>query len=223
MRIALVEDNRSLAQGIATSLRDLGHAVDLLEDGAQADVFLRGEMVDLAILDVNLPGLSGLAVLRALRARGDATPVLMLTAMGKTSERVAGLDAGADDYLVKPFETAELVARIRALARRTPQLAPSVEALGAFSFDRATRQLRGPEGAIELPRREVALLELLLDRRGRLIGKEGIIAALYGVGADIDANAVESLVSRLRRKLAGAGVTIRTARGLGYMLDDGPA
>jgi len=146
-------------------------------------------------------------------------PVLILTARGETEDCVQGLDAGADDYLVKPFAMAELLARIRALARRRADLRSKEVILGPLRFDCAARRLTGPDGAIKLPRRELALLEYLLDHRGIIASKEAISEALYGTGADVESNAVELLVSRLRRKLSGCGVEIRTARGLGYMLD----
>ena len=220
MRFILVEDNRSLAKGIENALRDLGHAVDHLEDGIDADAFLGREEADVAIVDINLPRLSGIEIIRRLRARGNAIPVLVLTARGKTSERVEGLDAGADDYLVKPFEMAELVARLRALSRRRPQVAPTHEAVGQLLYDRVQRSVLLDGRNLDLPRRELALFDLLLDHRGRLIEKERILDVLYGTGASVEPNAVELLVSRLRRKLEGSGVVIRTARGLGYMLDD---
>ena len=130
MRVLLVEDNAGLARGLANALRDYGHAVDWLTSGEEAADFMRVHGADLAIIDVNLPDITGFSVVRALRARGDATPVLMLTARGATEDRVAGLDAGADDYLVKPFEMAELLARIRALDRRRPELRAAAERLG---------------------------------------------------------------------------------------------
>lgn len=219
MHIILVEDNLSLARGIENALKDQGHAVDHLEDGQDADAFLAHHSADVAVIDINLPRLSGIEIVRRLRGRGDTLPVLILTARGKTSERVAGLDAGADDYLVKPFDMDELVARLRALARRRPQVAPDRETVGQLVYDRAHRTVALAGKPIELPRRELALFELLLDHRGRLIEKDRIADALYGTGAPVEANAVELLISRLRRKIDGSGVTIRTARGLGYMLD----
>lgn len=221
MRVILIEDNRSLAKGIENALKDLGHAVDHLEDGLEADAFLSQEEADVAIVDVNLPRLSGIEIVRRQRARGNGIPVLILTARGKTSERVEGLEVGADDYLVKPFDMAELVARLRALARRRPQVAPSQESVGRLVYDRVQRVLVSEGRNLDLPRRELALFELLLEHRGRLIEKERISDALYGSGTSVEPNAIELLVSRLRRKLDGSGVAIRTARGLGYMLDDG--
>jgi two-component system, OmpR family, response regulator len=223
LRVTLIEDNLSLARGIQNALRDQGYAVDHLEDGRAGDEFLRTAGGDVAIIDVNLPNKSGIEIIRALRARGDAMPVLMLTAMGKTSDRVAGLDAGADDYLVKPFDMAELFARLRALVRRQPQFSPARETVGDLIFDREQRQLYHGTRPIELPRRELALFELLLAQKGRLIDKDRIADTLYGTGTDVEPNAVELLISRLRRKLDGSTVNIRTARGLGYMLDDGSA
>lgn len=221
MRVILIEDNRSLAKGIENALKDLGHAVDHLEDGLEADAFLSREEADVAIVDVNLPRLSGIEIVRRQRARGNGIPVLILTARGKTSERVEGLEVGADDYLVKPFDMAELVARLRALARRRPQVAPSQETVGQLVYDRVQRVLLSEGRNLDLPRRELALFELLLEHRGRLIEKDRISDALYGSGSSVEPNAIELLISRLRRKLDGSGVAIRTARGLGYMLDDG--
>lgn len=219
MRIVLVEDNEMLARGIVRSLTDAGHAVDWLADGTAADDFLAGEGADLAIVDINLPGLDGFDIVRALRRRGASIPVLMLTARGETHDRVAGLDAGADDYLVKPFEMAELSARVRALLRRQAPIAAAEETIGALRYDRTARRLYGHQGEIELRRRELALFEYLLEYAGRIASKERIADRIYGTGAEIETNAVELLVSRLRPKLAGNGVVIRTARGLGYMLD----
>ena len=220
MRIVIVEDNESLARGVENSLRDQGHAVDWLSDGAEADRFLADEGADVAVIDVNLPGLSGFEIVRALRKRGSTIPVIMLTARGELNDRVEGLDAGADDYLVKPFEMAELAARIRALSRRRSDIHTGVQEIGQLRFDRIARLLTGPEGTIELPRRELSLFECLVDHSGRIVSKERIADALYGVGSEFDANAVELLISRLRRKLVGTGVIIRTARGLGYLLDE---
>ena len=221
MRVILIEDNLNLAKGIENALRDQGHAVDHLDDGLDADAFLARHSADVAIIDINLPRLTGIEIIRRMRARGDTMPALILTAQGKTSERVAGLDAGADDYLVKPFDMPELIARLRALARRRPQIAPAREGVGQLFYDREQRVVLLGDNNLDLPRRELALFELLLENRGRLIEKDRIADALYGIGTPVEANAIELLVSRLRRKIEGSGATIRTARGLGYMLDEG--
>jgi DNA-binding response OmpR family regulator len=151
VRIILVEDNKSLAKGIEDALRDQGHGVDHLDDGLAADNFLRTETADVAIIDINLPSLTGIELTKRMRGRGDTTPVLMLTAMGKTSDRVVGLDAGADDYLVKPFEMAELMARLRALTRRRPQLLPEQEQIGDLVYDRQQRVIMHKDRRIDLP------------------------------------------------------------------------
>jgi two-component system OmpR family response regulator len=219
MRIAIIEDNEALANAIAYRLRDRGHAADVLHDGREADEFLRREGADLVVLDVNLPGMSGLDVLRALRARGDGAPVILLTARSETSDRVQGLDSGADDYLVKPFEMDELEARIRAFSRRRNLDYGAHESIGALEFDRAARQVLADGAPLDIPRRELAVLECLLERRGRIVSRSRLTDHVYGVGADVDDTAIEPHVSRLRRRLAGHGVGIRTARGLGYMLE----
>ncbi|UWQ23094.1 response regulator transcription factor [Jannaschia sp. W003] len=218
MHIVVVEDHVPLAKGIAYQLRDAGHAVDLLHDGDAADAFLRGDGADLVVLDVNLPGRDGIAVLRGMRARGDLRPVLMLTARAGTDDKVAGLDAGADDYLAKPFEMAELAARIRALSRRTQAREPDARRIGSLRFDPAGRTLEGPDGPIALPRRELALLEALLAAEGRTVPKQRLLDSLYGTGADVGEEVVEVYVSRLRKRLKPHGVEIRVARGLGYVL-----
>ena len=221
MRILLVEDNSSLSRGICNALEDQGHAVDVAHDGESGDALLQFENYDLALIDINLPLKSGLELVSALRRRGSSLPVLMLTARSKVSDRIAGLDAGADDYLVKPFDLNEMFARIRALIRRQPTLQPPVETIGMLSYDRSARTLFAGKTAIDLPRRELALFEALLIGRGRIISKEQIADRVYGSGAAVDLNAVELLISRLRRRLSDYGVVIRTARGLGYMMDAG--
>ena len=219
MRIAVIEDNEALAHGIAFRLRDRGHSVDLLHDGAEADAFLAQEGADLIVLDLNLPGLDGIEVLRALRRRGDGTPVILLTARSETAERVVGLDAGADDYLTKPFEMDELEARLRAMARRKNLEFSVRDELGPLVFDRVGRQLLQDNQVIDVPRKEIATLECLLERRGRLVSKAQLITHVYGVGSDSDDSAIEPHVSRLRKRLEPFGIRIKTARGLGYMLE----
>lgn len=222
MRIVLVEDNAMLARGVVQALGDEGHAVDWLACGDEGAQFIATEGCDLAILDVNLPGRSGIAVLRDMRARGDGSPVIMLTARTTLEDRVTGLDAGADDYLTKPFEMAELAARVRALSRRRATPAGVLERVGALQYDRAGRRLIGPHGDLELPRREFALFVALHECRGRVLSKDELCGRLYGTGADVETNAIELLVSRLRRKLAGTEIGIRTLRGLGYAMHHAP-
>jgi len=217
MRIVLIEDNAMLARAVVQALCDQGHAVDWLSNGDEGAAFLAADGADLAILDINLPGRDGLSILRDLRAAGSALPVLALTARDGVGDRVRGLDAGADDYLTKPFEMAELLARVRALGRRRGAVMPVVEPVGKLTYDRIGRRVTGPDGPLDLSRRELALFEALVDQTGRVVAKDALSARIYGTGADVDDNAVELLISRLRRKIDGAGVEIRTLRGLGYL------
>lgn len=218
MRIALVEDNVSLAKGIAYQLRDAGHSVDVLHDGEEADLFLSQEDGDLVILDINLPGKSGLDLLAGLRERQDARPVILLTARSDTSDRVAGLDAGADDYLVKPFEMDELAARIRALGRRKATAPQQYVSLGPLRFDPGTLQLFDGSNALEFPRRELSLLAALLQANGRTVSKASLLDQLYGAGSETDEKVIEVYVSRLRKRLAPFEVQIQVHRGIGYSL-----
>jgi two-component system OmpR family response regulator len=219
MRIVIVEDNETLANAIAYRLRDRGHAADVLTDGGAADLYLEQEGADLIVLDINLPGRSGLEILRSLRQRGDSAPVILLTARSETSDRVSGLDMGADDYLVKPFEMDELEARIRALSRRKQLDYGARETIGDLEFDRTARQVSAKGQVLDVPRREMAVLECLLERRGRIVPKSQLTDYVYGVGADVDDSAVEPHVSRLRKRLQNFGIRIKTARGLGYLLE----
>ena len=218
MRITLVEDNVGLAKGIAYRLEDAGHAVDILYDGDAAESFLREDGSDLIVLDINLPGIDGLKLLKGLRARGDARPVILLTARTEIEDRVQGLDAGADDYLVKPFEMAELEARVRALARRRA-VAPSNQILaGPLAFDPAAHQVRAAVRTLDIPRRELSILECLMNANGRLVSKATLLDYAYGTGTDVEESVVEVYVSRLRARLKTFGVSIKTQRGLGYQL-----
>ena len=219
MRIAVIEDNEALAHGIAFRLRDRGHSVDLLHDGVEADAFLAQEGADLVVLDLNLPRMDGIEVLRAMRRRDDGTPVILLTARSETAERVAGLDAGADDYLIKPFEMDELEARLRAMARRKNLEFSARDRLGPLVFDRTGRLLLQDDQPLDVPRKEIATLECLLERRGRLVSKAQLISHVYGTGSDAEDSAIEPHVSRLRKRLEPFGIRIKTARGLGYMLE----
>ncbi|MEM9797718.1 MAG: response regulator transcription factor [Pseudomonadota bacterium] len=222
MRIAVIEDNQALAQGIAFLLGDEGHAVDLHQDGAAGLAAILGDDPDAAILDINLPTLDGIEVLRRVRAAGHALPILLLTARSGVEDRIAGLDAGADDYLVKPFEMGELAARLRALLRRRADRAAPQLKIGDVTFDTTSRDVVAGDGTrLDIPRREAALFEALALAQGRLVSRERLLDHLYGVGADVDPAVIDSHVSRLRKRLAGTGAVIRTARGLGYLLEEG--
>lgn len=221
MRIIVVDDNMAVAKGISYHLQDAGHAVDLFHDGAEAEAFLRSDTADLIVLDINLPGMDGLEILRAMRARGDLRPVLMLTARAETEDKVAGLDAGADDYLSKPFEMQEFSARIRALSRRVSEPPKPMRQIGPLSFDLTARMVETPMGPLDIPRRELALFERLLLAEGRIVSKQSLLDGLYGTGADMDEPVVEVYVSRLRKRLLPHGVRITVQRGLGYRMETG--
>lgn len=219
MRILLVEDERELADGLVKALRQQDYAVDWVIDGAIADNLLKTETFDLIILDIGLPEIDGLEVLKRLRHRGKNTPVLILTVHSDLHSRVAGLDLGADDYLSKPFELLELEARIRALLRRNSSATNAVIRCGGLSFDSVARRASLNGEILDLPRRELCLLEILLHRTGQVVSKEQIAAQLFDFDDEAGPNAIELYIHRLRKKLASAGLNIRTVRGLGYLLE----
>ena len=218
MRILLVEDDPTLAAIMARSLSQAGHRVDAATDLQQARWLWRMQGFDAVLLDLSLPDGNGLLALQEARARNDRTPVLILTARNSTTERIAGLDAGADDYLGKPFDLAEVEARLRALARRRLDLDDRVQ-VGSLSLDRRARRmfLHGVE--LELPAREFDVLWELLTPPGRVVSKRQLSDKLSDLDDALGTNALEAFISRLRKKLAGGGVTIRTLRGLGYLLE----
>lgn len=217
MRILYVEDHAAFAAIVAEKLSGDGHSVDIEADGAKAEALLRHAEFDLVVLDVNLPNRSGFEILRDLRLRGDDTPVLILTARSQVEDRVLGLDAGADDFLVKPVDLRELSARCRMLARRRTGAATNVVQCGGFSYDRAARRV-GFEGRdIDLQAREMQLLEIFLDHLGKVLTKEEVAHRLYTFEQAPSLNAIEQFVARLRRKLADTPFHVQTFRGLGYV------
>ncbi len=218
MRIVVVEDNQSLRKGIAYRLTDDGHAVNALGDGEEANRFLAQEECDLVILDINLPGMDGLEVLTNLRRRNDPRPVILLTARSATEDRVRGLDAGADDYLVKPFAMDELAARVRALARRKDVVPKRSINLGQLTLDIETPQLLRGSEIVEVPRRELSVLIALAAADGSPVSKEALLDNVYGIGSETDDKVVEVYVSRLRKRLADDGIKILVRRGIGYAL-----
>ena len=216
MRLLLAEDDPMIGEAVRRGLVQDGFAVDWVRDGHAAELALAEKVHELLLLDLGLPRKEGLDVLAAMRHRGDARPVLVLTARDAVADRVAGLDAGADDYLVKPFELAELGARIRALARRHAGRADPVIAHGALELKPATREVRLHGAPVALSAREYALLEALLARPGAILSRAQLEEKLYGWNEEVESNAVDLHLHGLRRKL-GAD-TIRNVRGVGWMI-----
>jgi two-component system OmpR family response regulator/two-component system response regulator QseB len=230
MRLLLVEDDRMIGESLRSALRLEGYAVDWVRDAASAHATLASERFDLVLLDLGLPGTAapgaetqasgGLAVLRAVRARQDTTPLIVLTARDAAGDKVRGLDAGADDYLVKPFDLDELTARIRAVLRRHSGRAQPVLAFADLTLDPATRQVTRAGRPILLSAREFAVLEALLQRPGALLSRAQLEDRLYGWGEEIESNAVSVYIHQLRRKL-GADI-IHNVRGVGYFVGHKP-
>ncbi|AXF85115.1 Transcriptional regulatory protein tctD [Ephemeroptericola cinctiostellae] len=219
MRILLAEDDSVLANGLSRALREVGYAVDVVFDGHQADAAMSTQECDLLILDLGLPKLSGLEVLRRARARNNHTPILILTAADSVEQRVQGLDFGADDYMAKPFSLSELQARVRALTRRQAGFDQSRLTLGPLSFDQVSRSAHVNDQLLDLSAREIGVLEVLFSRAGRLVSKEQILDHLCEWGEEVSHNAIEVYVHRLRKKLEPLGIVISTIRGLGYCLE----
>jgi two-component system OmpR family response regulator len=222
MRILIAEDDPMLADGLVRSLKESDYAVDCVSEGGAADHVLASQNYDLVILDLGLPRLDGFEVLRRLRYRGSRVPVLVLTARDALDDRVKGLDLGADDYLTKPFDLPELEARVRALIRRGQSGGASVLSHGALTLDTAGRCATLDGELLDLSARELGVLEVLMLRSGRVVNKDQLAEQLYGWDEEVGANAIEVYVHRLRRKLEPGGVTIRTIRGLGYLLEKSP-
>src|SRR5262245_24545463 len=219
MRILLTEDDTALDEALRCSLTQAGYAVDWVSNGAAADETLKDDVFGLLILDLGLPKLDGFEVLRRLRRRNAAVPVLILSGREKPEEKVLGLDLGADDYLVKPFSLSELQARVRALLRRGQGgVAPALVYAG-LSFDTVERTAAVNGNAFPLSTHEVGVLEVLIQRFGRVVGKDQLVESLYNYDREVSQNAIEVYVHRLRKKIAGAGVTVRTLYGQGYLLD----
>jgi len=219
MRILLVEDDPTLGNALSRSLRQSGYVVDWAVHGQAADLALRDQIYEAVVLDLGLPKIDGFEVLRRLRGRKLATPVIILTARDALEDRIKGLDLGADDYLIKPFKLPELEARLRALIRRSHAVSSSAIHYGPLTLDTKDRMVAVDSEPLALSSRELNVLETLLLRAGRVVSKEGLLEALCGWDEDVGSNAIEVYVHRLRKKLEPHGINIRTVRGLGYMLD----
>ncbi|MDB5901964.1 MAG: two component transcriptional regulator, winged helix family [Betaproteobacteria bacterium] len=216
MRVLLVEDDSMIGDSVRKGLRQDGFTVDWVRDGKAAEAALAGHTYDAILLDLGLPGKGGVEVLKSLRRAGNDVPVLITTARDAVSDRVAGLDNGADDYIVKPFDLDELAARIRAVVRRRAGRAESLIRAGDVTLDPASHRVTLRGSAVALSARELALLEALLDRRGAILSRSQLEERIYGWGEEVESNAVEVYVHALRKKL-GADL-IKTVRGVGYVV-----
>lgn len=219
MRILLVEDDEMLAEAVNRALTQSAHAVDVARSGEAADHALAASQYDLVVLDIGLPQLDGFEVLKRLRQRRSGVPVLILTVRDLPEDRVTGLDLGADDYLTKPFHLGELEARVRALIRRSHASSSSGLVHGRLRLDMAGRRLYCDDQPLDLSARELAVIELLLLKEGKVVTKQQIVDHLYGWDDVSTSNAVEVFVYRLRKKLEVSGVDIRTVRGMGYLIE----
>ncbi|HSK40751.1 MAG TPA: response regulator transcription factor [Arenibaculum sp.] len=219
MRILVVEDTEDLGDAVVRRLRKLGHAVDWITDGEEAEVLLRQERYQLVLLDIMLPGIDGQTLLHGLRRRNDRTPVLVLTARSQVNVRIDLLDLGADDFIVKPFDLRELEARCRALLRRSHGIASSKSTFGNLVFDATARKVTVDGRPVDLGTREFRLLELFLTHLDAAMSREDLMARLFSLDQAPAPNALELHVSRLRRKLQGASVELRTVRGFGYVAE----
>ena len=219
MRLLLVEDDIMLASGIKLGLCDAGYAVDWVGSAERAEEVLQSESFDAAIIDIGLPKMDGLSLTRVIRRNNCAMPVLILTARDALQDRVQGLDGGADDYMVKPFELPEMLARLRALLRRSQAATSAVLSFGALELDSANREARANGQLIELGPREWTVMEYLLLNAPKPASKDKLLQALTGWDKEITANAIEVYVSRLRGKLEPHNIAVRCVRGFGYRLE----
>lgn len=218
MKLLLIEDNPQLAHWLSSLLREQEFVVDHVDNGDAADRLLTQTAYDVVLLDLNIPQLSGKAVLRRLRERGDTVPVIILTATASLDQKVLCLEIGADDYLVKPFEIRELVARIKVLVRRQMPGKANDIACGDLRYDLRTRQFTLADEELALPPRERTLLETLMLKTGSTVSKQALIDAIFGLDDEPSADAVDIYIHRLRKKLEASQATIITLRGVGYLL-----
>lgn len=222
MRLLLAEDERMLSEALVSILTHNNYSVDAVYDGQEALDYLENGEYDGAILDIMMPKMDGLTVLRRIRAAGNTLPVLMLTAKGEIDDRVVGLDSGADDYLTKPFASKELLARIRAMTRRQPALQQPALHFGGLTLDRAEGTLHGPAGMVHLSNKEFQIIEMLMQNPGWAISSERFLEKIWGYDTESGLNTVWVYISGLRKKLTelGATVQIRASRGVGYSLEE---
>jgi len=221
MRLLLAEDEKMLSDALTAILEHNGYSVDAVYNGQDALDYLENGTYDGAILDIMMPRLDGLSVLKKIRAQGKTLPVLILTAKSEIDDRVLGLDSGADDYLTKPFASKELLARIRSMTRRQPELQDPVLRFGTLCLDRAGYVLSGPDGSAHLSNKEFQIMEMLMTNPGQVIPTERFLERVWGYDSESDLSVVWVYISGLRKKIAalGSGVQVRAARGVGYSLE----
>lgn len=221
MRLLLAEDEIELARALAAIFKHNNYSVDVVYNGKDALDFLANDVYDGVILDIMMPQTDGLTVLKTIRAQGNSVPVLLLTAKSEIDDRVLGLDSGADDYLTKPFDVKELLARIRAMTRRKGDTTDSVLKFGNLSLDRATYEMSAPLGSLRLANKEFQIVEMLMSNPQQIIPSERFIEKIWGFESDTELNIVWVNISNIRKKLSviGANVTIKAARNVGYILE----
>ena len=221
MRILLAEDERSMSRALVAILTKNNYSVDAVYDGEEALRYLKTGDYDAAVLDIMMPKLDGIEVLKAIRKEGNLIPIIMLTAKSQIEDKIEGLDSGANDYLTKPFDAQELLARIRAMTRVSTVQADSVLKFGNISLDRTTSELKGPAGAVKLSGKEYQMLELLMLNPGVLISADRFMDKIWGIDSDADISVVWTFLSYLRKKLVSldADVQIKASRGQGYSLE----
>ena len=222
MRLLLAEDEKELSNALCAILKHNNYSVDAVYDGADAYAYGRMGDYDGIILDIMMPKMNGIEVLKKLRAEGISSPVLILTAKSETDDKIVGLDAGADDYLTKPFSMGELLARIRAMTRRKADFAPNLLEMGNTKLSRETFDLTGPDGTLRLSSKEFQLLEMMMMNKSQLISTERFMEKIWGYDSDAEINVVWVYISYLRKKLSqiGADIEIRATRGVGYSLEE---
>ena len=225
MRLLLAEDERTLSDALVTILSHSNYSVDAVYNGQDALDYLEVGNYDCAVLDVMMPKMDGITVLKNIRAKGISIPVLLLTAKSEVDDRVDGLDSGADDYMTKPFSTKELLARIRAMTRRQPELTNNLLTCGNISLDRGDFSLTGPSGNMRLANKEFQMLEMMMMNPGQAIATERFLEKIWGYESESEINVVWVNISGLRKKIAAVGgnVAIKAARGIGYLLSPGDA
>ena len=222
MRLLLAEDEKMLSDALVTMLEHSNYSVDAVYDGQTALDYLENGDYDAAILDIMMPKMDGITVVKNLRSKGSTLPIIMLTAKSEIEDRVLGLDSGADDYLTKPFAMKELLARVRAITRRQPELTDNILSLGDLSLSRSSSLLTGPKGEIRLANKEYQIIEMLLSSSGQVIPTEHIFEKVWGYDSEAEINVVWVNISTLRKRLTDLGthVQIKAARGVGYLLEE---